>query len=210
MPPAADDGPTTKVGRLLERYDLGEAFGDRLEAAWLGEGVERRSLRDLADLFNRELLAVAMEDAGMAALDGEVENIYRLLTDDDVSSGMRTDARRRLDRNGVDVESLERDFVSYQAIRTYLKDVREAEYDDSAADDRVEKVAESVRRLRSRTVSVAEGNLDQLRNADELELGESRVLVDVTVLCEDCGAQYSYDELLERGGCDCEPDVRSR
>jgi len=200
----ADDRSTTKVERLIEQYDLGAAFGDRLEAAWLGEGVERRSLRDLADLFNRELLAVAMEEAGMAALDGEVENLYRLLTDDEVSNGMRTDTRRRLDRNGVDVDSLEGDFVSYQAIRSYLKDVREADYDDSP-DDRVEKVAESVRRLRSRTVSVSEGNLNQLRKADELALGESRVLVDITVLCEDCGAQYSYDELLERGGCDCEP-----
>jgi hypothetical protein len=201
---SADDRSTTKVERLIEQYDLGAAFGDRLEAAWLGEGVERRSLRDLADLFNRELLAVAMEEAGMAALDGEVENLYWLLTDDEVSSGMRTDTRRRLDRNGVDVDSLEGDFVSYQAIRSYLKDVREADYDDSP-DDRVEKVAESVRRLRSRTVSVSEGNLNQLRKADELALGESRVLVDITVLCEDCGAQYSYDELLERGGCDCEP-----
>jgi len=201
---SADDRSTTKVERLIEQYDLGAAFGDRLEAAWLGEGVERRSLRDLADLFNRELLAVAMEEAGMAALDGEVENLYRLLTDDEVSNGMRTDTRRRLDRNGVDVDSLEGDFVSYQAIRSYLKDVREADYDDSP-DDRVEKVAESVRRLRSRTVSVSEGNLNQLRKADELALGESRVLVDITVLCEDCGAQYSYDELLERGGCDCEP-----
>jgi hypothetical protein len=200
----ADDRSTTKVERLIEQYDLGAAFGDRLEAAWLGESVERRSLRDLADLFNRELLAVAMEEAGMAALDGEVENLYRLLTDDEVSNGMRTDTRRRLDRNGVDVDSLEGDFVSYQAIRSYLKDVREADYDDSP-DDRVEKVAESVRRLRSRTVSVSEGNLNQLRKADELALGESRVLVDITVLCEDCGAQYSYDELLERGGCDCEP-----
>lgn len=204
MPPQPDDEPTTKVGRLVERYDLGEEFGDRLEAAWLGEGLERRSLRDLADLFNRELLAAAMDEAGMSTLDGEVENIYRLLTDDDVSSGMQTDARRRLDRNGIDVESLERDFVSYQAIRTYLKNVRNAEYDDSADTDRVENVAESVRRLRSRTVSVAEGNLDQLRNADDLALGESRVFVDISVLCEECGGQYSFDELLERGGCDCE------
>ncbi|MFC4551159.1 MULTISPECIES: rod-determining factor RdfA [Halorussus] len=200
----ADDAPTTKVGRLLERYGLGEEFGDRLEAAWLGESVERKSLRDLADEFNRELLGVAMAEAGMSSLDGEVENIYRLLTDEEVSSGMRTDARRRLDRNGVDVESLERDFVSYQAVRSYLKGVRQAEYDDSADEDRVEKVAESVRRLQSRTVSVAEGNLDQLRNAGDLTLGDSRVLVDLTVLCEDCGDQYSYDELLERGGCDCE------
>lgn len=203
-PPEADDAPTTKVGKLIERYDLGESFGDQLEAYWLGEGTEQKSLRGLADLFNRKLLAVAMEEAGMSTLDGEVENIYRLLTDDEVSSGMRTDARRRLARNGVNVDSLEGEFVSYQAIRSYLKGVRQVEYDNSIDEDRIETAAESVHRLRSRTVSVIEGSLDQLRNADELALGESRVLVDVTVLCEDCGSQFSYDELLERGGCDCE------
>jgi hypothetical protein len=203
MAPSVDDGQMTKVERLIEQYDLGEAFGGRLEAAWLGEGVERQSLRDLANMVNCELLTATMEEAGMPVLDGEVQNIYRLLTDNEVSSGMRTDARRRLDRNGVDVESLEQDFVSYQAVRTYLKDVRGAQYDDSSDGDRAKTVAESVRRLRSRTVSVAEKNLKQLRNTDHITLGDSHVFVDITVLCQDCSSQYSYDELLERNGCDC-------
>lgn len=202
--PGGDDEPTTKVGKLLETYDLGEAYGERLEARWLGDGVERKSLRDLADEFNRELLTVAMREAGMNALDGEAENLYRLLTDDDVTSGTRIDTRRRLADNGVDVESLERDFVSYQAIRTYLMDVRNANYEADSGEDRVERTVDSVRRLQSRTVSVAEGSLEQLENAGEISVGEGHVILDMTVLCEECDGQYSYEELLRRGGCDCE------
>jgi hypothetical protein len=52
-------------------------------------------------------------------------------------------------------------------------------------------------------VTVTEGKLDQLRRSDEIVLGNARVFVDVNVLCEDCGAQYEVDELLDRGGCDC-------
>jgi len=203
-PPTGNDEPTTKVGTLLERYDLGEEFGARLETYWLGDGVERKSLRDLADLFNRRLLTVAMEERGMDTLDGEVENLYRLLTDDDVTSGTRIDARRRLERNDVDVESLERDFVSYQAIRTYLKDVREASYEDEDSGDRIETATDTVRQLQSRTVSVAEGTLEQLDSADEITIGESHVFLDMTVLCERCESQYTYSKLLQRGGCDCE------
>jgi hypothetical protein len=33
---------------------------------------------------------------------------------------MRTEASARLEPNGVDVDHLERDFVTYQAIRSYL------------------------------------------------------------------------------------------
>lgn len=199
------DGARTKVEKLLEKYDLGDGFGDRLEAHWLGESAERKSLRDLADLFNREVLAAAMEERGMTALDGEVENLYRLLTDDDVTSGTRIDARRRLADNGVDVETLESDFVSYQAIRTYLKDVRGADYEADPDGDRVERATDNVRRLQSRTVTVAEGTLEQLENAGEVSVGESHIILDMTVLCEDCNGQFAYEELLRRGGCNCEP-----
>ena len=41
-----------------------------------------------------------MEDAGMAPLDGEVENTYRLLTDSNVNTGAHTQARRRLEHAG--------------------------------------------------------------------------------------------------------------
>lgn len=199
-----DGGPDSKVARLIDTYDLGSAFGDRLEALWTAEGEERESLRTLADRFNRRLLESRVDDAGLSTLDGEVTNLYRLLTSDEVSSGMRTEARKRLEQGGIDVDRLEREFVSYQAMRTYLKEYRGASYDGEPGRTRVRNEIESIQRLRSRIRSVAETSLVGLRRTGRLSLGEFRLFVEVDVLCEDCNTQYGLVELLERGGCRCE------
>lgn len=194
-------GRRTKVQRLLEEYELDD-LGAELEHRWTTTGDDRMSLRDLADYFNQRLLEAAMGDAGMQPLSGEVENTYRLLHEEDVSGGDRTRTQRRLEREGVDVDALDRDFVTYQAIRTYLKDHRGAEH-TTPDRDRTAVETENVQRLRGRTVTVTSGKLEQLKKGGHLNLGAFRVLVDVNVLCEDCGAQYEVETLLERGGCDC-------
>jgi len=197
---------SSKVARLIEEYDLGDTFGDELERRWTADGDERESLRDLADRFNRRLLEAALLSAGASTVDGEIDNLYRLLTADDVSSGMRTEARARLEREGVDVDGLESDFVTYQAIRSYLTEYRDAEYERPSDSEQIESVVDTIQRLRSRLRSITEGSLERLRSTDRLALGTFRLFVDVDVLCEDCGAQYGVVELLERGGCDCERD----
>ena len=207
MPPKDtphDTQPTTKVARLLEEYELGEEFGAKLEALWTAEGDERESLRSLADRFNRRLLESAMANANMSSLDGEADNLYRLLTSDKVSGGAQLEARNRLAQNGVDVDRLETDFVTYQAIRTYLKNHRGAEYEQKNEQQRIESIVTAIQRLISRLESVTGTNLTKLRDSRRLTLGEFRVFVRVDVLCEECGNQYGAVELLQRGGCDCD------
>lgn len=208
MAPEDADGQSrrieSKVARLIEEYGLGQQFGDQLEARWTADGDERDSLRTLADRFNRRLLEAAAADAGLSTVDGESANLYRLLTDDDVSRGNRTEARRRLEQAGVDVDQLEGDFVSYQAIRSYLTEYRNAEYTDEREQARPDRVVQTLQRLTERVRSVADRSLTQLRDTGRLTLGEFRLFVDVSVLCEDCGSQYSVVELIRRGGCDCE------
>jgi len=106
-------------------------------------------------------------------------------------------------RPGV-VDALERDFVTYQAIRSYLKDYRGASYKGTTDADRIENVTDAVQQLRARLHSVTESSLEQLRDTGRLTLGDFRLFIDVDVLCEDCGAQYGAIELLERGGCECD------
>jgi hypothetical protein len=194
-------GRRTKVARLIDEYEL-EALGPEMERRWTADGDERLSLRALAAYFNQRLLEAKMTAAGMQPLAGEVENTYRLLTDDEVGSADETRTRRRLERNGLDVESTVEDFVTYQAVRTYLKSDRGAEH---ATDDRPRTVVEgeNIQRLRGRTKTVTEGRLEQLRKGDHIALGSFRVFTEINVLCEDCGARYDVDELLERGGCEC-------
>ena len=196
-----DGGRRTKVARLIDEYGL-ETLGPEMERRWTADGDERLSLRALADYFNQQLLADRTAEAGMQPLDGEVENTYRLLTDDDVGSADRTRTRRRLERNGIDVESLRDDFVTYQAIRSYLKNDRGAEH---TTDDRPRTVveAENIQRLRGRATTVTEERLEQLRSGGHVRLGDFRVFAEIRVFCEDCGTRYEIEELLERGGCEC-------
>ena len=71
------------------------------------------SLRELADLFSQRVVRVAMEHAGIQVFEGEAENVYQLLSDDEVSVGCCVQAERRLEREGLDVDSLTSDFVSH-------------------------------------------------------------------------------------------------
>lgn len=61
-----------------------------------------------------------------ADAEGEVETLYALLTDEDVSDDDRLRARRRLEQDGIDVDALQDEFVSYQTIQRYLQDHRGA------------------------------------------------------------------------------------
>ncbi|MFC6873047.1 rod-determining factor RdfA [Halobellus marinus] len=205
MPDSTDNRPSSKVARLIGEYDL-DGLGDELEARWTGDGVERTSLRDLADYFNERLLEQALLDAGMSALESDVSTTYQNLTDDDVSPGVRTDARNRLEAGGVDVDKLESDFVSYQAIRSYLTDYRDAEYRRLSDEEKVEKDLQSIQRLMTRTLSVTEERIEKLRETGRVDVEEFEVLLDVQVLCQSCGEQYSISEFLESRGCECQRD----
>ncbi|WP_343233115.1 rod-determining factor RdfA [Natrinema halophilum] len=196
----------TKVARLIKSYNLDADTGDRLEELWTADGDRRESLRDLADRFNKALLETAVAAAGVSTVDGEIDNLYRLLTSDDVSSGNRTEARARLEKNGVDVDQLEHDFVTYQAIRSYLKKVYGAEYERDSETTRVDKVIETSQRLQSRIRSVTEKSLTQLKETNQISLGEFHLFIDITVLCEDCNTQYGLVELLREGSCECQSE----
>lgn len=198
---AEDSRRQTKVERVIERYDL-DGLGDRLEAEWVGDGTERTSLRDLATEFNIAVLRAALLDVGESTISSDVESTYQTLTDDDVPRSDEIRKRRELERAGVDVEDVIGDFVTHQAIHTYLTNVREAELTQDEG-DRVERKKETIQRLASRTQVVTDSTLDELARAELLSDRNYEVFVNVRVLCEDCGADYTIDELITQGGCDC-------
>ncbi|MFB6102156.1 MAG: rod-determining factor RdfA [Haloplanus sp.] len=191
-----------KVGRLIEKYGL-NAVEDELVAEWTRDDDERASLRELAEEFNRRLLRVAMRDASVNPHGRDVTEAYRVLTDDDVSSGVRLQTRRQLEQDGVDVDQLETDFVTYQSIYNFLREYCGATYEQPTDDEQVESDLERINRLISRTRAVTEDDLERLDNTDRITVGEHNVFVDVQVYCQDCDSQYSLSELLTNGGCDC-------
>lgn len=200
----ADSESRSKVVRLIEKYDL-DGIGDELAERWT-RSDDRMGLRPLAEFFNRELLRAVLADGSTDPLEGEIENTYRLLTDDDVSSGVRTQTRSRLEQEGVDVEQLSRDFVSRQAIHTYLTEYRDLEQpaESRTPPEQRERKRETIERLTNRLVAVTERALGDLRNTGYLTLGEYTVIVTVRVNCLECGTHRSVVDLLSDGGCDCQ------
>jgi len=196
----------SKVERVVEKYDL-ENFGEELARRWTAP-EDGDSLRTLADLMNQKVISAALRETNAEVLQGEVENMYTLLTDDETTEGMRVQAKNTLESKGVDVDQLLSDFVSHQAVYTYLTDIRDVSKEANST-NRVDSVIQSVQKLRGRLVAVIERSLTSLRSTHKLRLGDFDVLVDTQVYCRDCGTQYEVIQLLERGGCDCDTETDS-
>lgn len=195
----------TKVARVIQKYNL-DSMGASLEAAWTGEAGERTSLRDLADEFNEAVLEAALREESISSVNVDVSSTYAALRDDSDLSATR--ARRRLEREGIDVDKLTGDFVTHQAIHTYLTQEREASL-PAADDDMVDRKAETIEKLQGRTSAVAESAISSLANADKLDKDNYDVLVDVRAVCPDCGSDTAVGELIRRGGCGCTTESTS-
>lgn len=196
-----DTRPRTKVGKLIETYDF-EGFGDELERMWTASGDERKSLRDLATIFNKRILQSRIQRSEMSRLSTGVDDIYLQLTGEKGTSADQTRIQRQLEREGIDVETLRSDFVSYGAIRSFLKEERNAEH--SPSQNPVKRDTDSIQQLRNRTMLVTETKLNGLVENDHIELGSHEVTVDINVFCEDCGRQFDVIDVLEQKECGCE------
>ncbi|WP_248898228.1 rod-determining factor RdfA [Haloplanus halobius] len=191
-----------KVGRLIEKYSL-DGIEDELAAEWTRDDDERSSLRELADEFNRRILRVVLRDANINPHERDIQDLYHVLTDDDVSSGVQVQSRRELEQDGVEIDELESDFITYQAVYNFLQDYCDTTYQQPSDEEQVESDLERINRLISRTRAVAEDDLERLSRTGRITLGEHDVFVDVQVYCQECDTQYPLSDLLTSGSCDC-------
>lgn len=192
-----------KLGRVIGEYDL-TGLNDDLVTYWTGDGDEQFSTRKLATYVNQHVLETALEGANIPLKEGEVENTYRLLTDDDVSSGSRVQTRNELERDGVDVESVESDFVSHQTVYNHLTGCLDVSLESPSDEERLERSEEKLGSLQNRTAAVTTDTINQLDRNEILDIGEFNVTVSISVTCEDCFQEYTVRDLLEERSCDCE------
>jgi len=192
---------SSKVARVISEYDLGE-FGAELEQRWLGDGCEQQSLRTLADVMNRRVLRSAMTDVGMLVRQDEVDQLYTLLTDDETTEGTRLEVINDLKQEGVDIDRIQKDFVSHQAIHTYLRKDRRVEREDDNT-NQVTKTQETIKRLQGRLQAVTENSVKRMVSTGRLVLGSFDVIITIQIVCTDCNQHYNVFELLDRGHCNC-------
>lgn len=198
-------GTGCKVERVIAEYDL-DGLGDELERRWSAPDGERSSLRDLARYFNERVLEAALEARGQQPIAESVGSMYRILTDDEANPSSRTRVERNLERAEIDVATLKDDFVSHQAVHTYLTEYRDAT-PPSSSDDPLKTAERAINRLQSRTAAVTETNLDRLARKAVIAERDVEVFVDVEVFCNECGTARTVSDYLREGGCSCGASV---
>ena len=199
---SADDSQKCKVDRVCVKWELDDVDAKLRERRQNSDA----SLRDLERYFNQQVLETAMRDARAEIIEGEVENTYRLLTADDVSSGSKIEVKDRLRRSGVEPEAVMSDFVSYQTIRTHLRECLNIDTSNEP-DISISDAKNTVFKLLSRTEVITERTIDRLRSAGHLSISDADVTLSLRIACTKCGEEYTFSRLLERGRCDCDHDT---
>ncbi|WP_433634204.1 rod-determining factor RdfA [Halomicrococcus sp. NG-SE-24] len=194
-----DGDRACKIDRVSEKRNL-DSIDEQLQERREDSGA---SLRDLEEYFNQRVLEAAMRDGDVEVVDGDAEHTFRLLTADTVSSGTEIEVRDRLRRAGVDPEAVIDDFVSYQTVRTHLRECLNV---DTSNDSELTPTdaKNTVFKLMSRTELITERTIDRLRSAGGLTIGDVDVTLSLRVACTECGEEYPFSRLVDRGGCRCD------
>jgi len=193
---AGESGCGCKVGRNAERYGI-----ERLDERLLERREDGASLRELEGVVNRAIVRAALRDAGQEVI-GDAASVYERLTGEDVSAGERTETRERLRWAGVDAEALCEDFVSYQTVRTHLRECLDV---DTAREQSLSTADAlgTIQWARSRSEGIIERTLERLQGQDGFHAGDVEVSHAVRVSCPDCGTTATVEAFVEGGGCDC-------
>jgi len=186
-----------KVCRVLAERGL-SGLDNELVARWQGDDGERMGYRRLADWLNVTLLRNEMERAGLPTGGGEGRSRYERLTDEDTG----TDVADLLRRQGVAVDALRDDFVSYSVLRTHLRDCLDEHREAAPTSD---WEADRLEQLEAYATTEAADAVQSLVNKGKLTAGgDIEPDVTIRVTCSDCGvAVPAVDALVSGTFCDC-------
>lgn len=177
-----------KVLRIAEKYGL-EDIDDRLISMYVDQD---RSLREVAHEVNVKITTVALGDEPFAP-----RHVYETLRGiGDADKREQTDLRRRLRMHGVDVETLEDDWVSHMSIRTYLR--KDLDIDTKRKSRELispEETADHVRRLASREADII---MESLASTEGIDPAEWDIHTEIRLISTETGESERLVEYLER------------
>ncbi|MFC7157143.1 rod-determining factor RdfA [Halomarina halobia] len=182
-----------KVCRVLDERGM-ERYERRIVEQWRADRPRRKGYRQLATWLNVLMLRREMDRAGLPTLGEEPASKYDRLTADDTA--VAAEVRDRLRDGGVDVDSLERDFVSYGVVRTHLKGCLELDREREST----EWEPRAIEITRSHAERKAEEAVRSLVNKGEIAAeGDVTVHVSVELECEECHARVPAERAIRRG-----------
>ncbi|MDQ2074673.1 hypothetical protein RBH20_19270 [Haloarcula sp. H-GB4] len=192
-----------KVDTLADRYDLtapgsgDHSLDEYLVTRWTGrDGRSADGYKSLTEWFNKRVLKELYAEADRETLSVHLDREYELIIgEDDVAYDELAAA---LAADGLDIERIESELISWSTMRHHLKGCLEAEKNTGEA--KTDWESNTVEVARQRTEEKAQSVLSSLASKERLADAESaEVDVQVKLGCSDCSVRVPFDEAVERG-----------
>jgi hypothetical protein len=193
-----DAACTCKLSRKRDSYDI-----HMDDSTLVTEWQNGTSVRSLTRSFNETLIEARGDAVDVTRTEWSRLPIYDILKTDALERSRAIEVQQELERAGVDPETLEDELISHQAMYRHLTSCLDATAsDDSTPDERRKKARDTVYALQQRTTVVTESTVETLQNNGITDIGDPDVLVDVQVICRDCGRSMDFETVLGEG-CSC-------
>ena len=194
---------TCKIDTVTQKYDLTvsqsryDGVDEYLLQRWNGEdGRPSDGYRPLTEWFNKRLLKRVYDRQNRETTGVRVESEYEALRSDDELT--KQELRDDLRSDGIDIDAVRSDMVSWSTMRHHLNDCLEGSKDAGTADSDWER--ESVRiaseRVEAKAAEAVQSLVTKRRIADGSNVGIS---VDVNLSCPVCHVKTPFSEAIERG-----------
>lgn len=192
------NGCGCKIDRVTTEYELSEEDSRLVEEWQIG-----KSVRKLTEQLNKDIIEAELAAANLGQLEWSRSPVYEALHTDELDNAEEIEIRRKLDRAGIDVEELSFALVSHQTVYRHLTQCLDVSKDDGQTpDERREKARNTVYALQQRTEIVTAKTVKSLQSAGVTDLGDIEVLVDLQVVCGDCGRSMDFETAIS-DGCNC-------
>lgn len=179
-----------KLQRLQRDYEL-DLDDELIEKRQTGH-----NLRELRDYVNHRIATTAVTGTPISG-----DQVYRVITED-VTEQERRDIATRLTDYDIDLAKIERDFISHEGVRTYLKDELDAEPEQEKIT--TGDVRNTIQWSAKRHQNIIRNQLERLAAEEQqFSLGAGvRIEIDVDIVCEGTNTIYGLTEFLHSDGCD--------
>ena len=192
-----------KVDTLVEHHGLTVSdpayatVDEYLVGRWTGaDGRSADGYKALTEWFNKRLLKRLYEDHGRDTVSVHLEREYEVIEgDDDIQ---RDELAADLATDGLDIEEIADEMISWSTMRHHLKGCLDAEKEAPTASTDWE--TNTVRKARERTVEKARSVLSSLASKERLpDATRADVDVQVKLSCPECSVRVPFEDAVERG-----------